>query len=1075
MQAERFPEHIAIIHDAQVITFGSLNQKANQLAHYLQSEGVKPDTPIAICMERSIDLLIGMLAILKAGGAYVPLDLAQPKERLLFILEDTKAPLLITKSAFKDKLTGFKGQLILLDKNKTQLKSYSKQNVMSSVTPNHLVYIIYTSGSTGLPKGVLIEHRSLVHYCQWFANYSQCKSQQRVDFSANYIFDMSVSVSILPLALDLTVVICEDEVKKNIVQYLDYLQTNYINLIKITPTYFKELLLEVKKSTIKLPDLHEIVLGGEALRIDDCKEWLSIYPTHQLINEYGPTETTVAVLQYKICKENVDSLGVTPPIGSHSSDYYFYILDSKQKEVPVGEVGELYIGGVCLARGYLNRVDTTKEQFIQNPFINESGARLYKSGDLCRKLLDGSFEYLGRIDNQVKICGFRIELGEIEHCLAKYPAIENVVVLAITGEKRELQLVAYYTPKNSTDSLEFNQMRNYLQHFLPEYMIPTTYIKVSSFPLTANGKLDQSALPTPQSIRDQSYKAPSSKLERILVEIWVKELGILSIGVDDNFFALGGHSLSAVRVILSIQKKLAKELSMNDIYKAPTIAKLASKLKRTKKTRKHSSLSEKQRFSSKFAFKDKIPLSDFQLMVWCSYLFEPKIKKLNVVTRKRIQGQLDMVALNLAFKSLFNKNKILCSWMERLYPAQSIQKKWSFLIEEKDLQSYTVEEYELLLLNSLENLLDFYPWKKNRPMLIARVFKIEKDTYDLQICMPHHVCDEASVAILFSDLSQLYLLHKRHRTPYKFTNNLQFIHYIAKEQALLSKNLEENICHWKSYLNEAALITFPPEHVIKNMKKERCNYSSYLKISEQVLAQLTLFCKENNLTISDTICAALGKALSNCSGHLYDKSKAVLINITKSTREDSMFDETIGCFLAPHLVKLKVSEELTLASLSRQVQQSMIDNYDYQHCPSLIKLSCINSQSNGISLSLMNGLILLLGSIYKAITRFSNNYYESFKYLSKLAGIDRKKSFIINLNIWNNFLEMDKDNEKQLFGSKVENIEMPHYDLSSMDSILDVCLMREESTNQSYVVVSSNLKPQFRELIGHEMLRILNG
>lgn len=410
-QARKFPEYVAALHGKKALTYIELNNQANQLARYLQEKGVTADTPIALCLPRSFDFLIAIIAILKAGGAYLPLDANQPEERLLFLLQDSKAPVLISKSTFSDKFTQYQGDLVLLDKEDKHISQQATDNVSAPLSSEQLAYIIYTSGSTGLPKGVLIEHHSVINYCQWLAEYTGCQPQQRIDFSSSAIFDMAVSASLAPLLLGLTVVICQDDVKKNISHYLKYLVHAQIDIIKTTPSYFKTLQHETQNNYLELPYLKSIILGGENLTATECKAWLSLYPNHVLFNEYGPTETTVAISVYRVDAHSFSDFEFNVPIGTTGPKIHCIIVNEHGTPASDGETGELLISGICLARGYLNQPKLTQQKFITLPVENK---RFYKTGDLCRKRSDGVLEYFGRQDDQVKIRGFRVEPGEIK-------------------------------------------------------------------------------------------------------------------------------------------------------------------------------------------------------------------------------------------------------------------------------------------------------------------------------------------------------------------------------------------------------------------------------------------------------------------------------------------------------------------------------------------------------------------------------------------------------------------------------------------------------------------------------------
>ncbi|MFZ4077129.1 MAG: amino acid adenylation domain-containing protein [Legionellaceae bacterium] len=1045
--AEEFPSHIAAIHEAESITNIQLNQRANQFARALQSEGVSQGSTVALCMPRSIDLLIVMLGILKAGAAYLPLDASHPKERLQFILNDSNAACLITELAFKP------------------LDSYATNNLDLPIHEDGLAYIIYTSGSTGQPKGVLIQHKGLMHYCRWFAKYSQCLPKQRIDFSSNPIFDMAVTTSMVALALNLTIVVCSDAIKHNPMLYLNHIKSNQIHLIKITPTYLCALLQQLNTTNLPLPDLQKIILGGEALRKDSCAEWLHWYPNHTLYNEYGPTETTVAVLAYAVHKDNIDSFDINIPIGlMHPS---IYVLNSDLKPVEQGQPGELFISGPGVARGYLNQPELTKKSFINHLFSPTELTRLYKTGDLCRVLPDKSIEYLGRIDSQVKIRGFRIELGEIEHCLLQHPAIIAASILALSTHTKDPQLVVYYISK-TPNIFNSNELQTHLSRYLPHYMVPSTYIEVSHLPFNENGKLDTSALPTPESLIKQGYVPASSPLEQTLVDIWKVVLGVSNLGIHDNFFELGGHSLSAARAISCIENQLNKQLTLNALYTTPTIASLALLLETLEPTAPVTLPLKKINKKSK-----NFPLSDFQLIIWISRLLEPNLKKLNVVARKRIFGKLDTLVLSQAFDIVFKKNEILRTRMKRFYPTQSIQNTWTFSLYEKNLIDLSKEACELTLTESMQSLLNYYPWHKKHPLLRAHLFYLDETTYELQIAMPHHVCDEASVHILFSDLSNIYLaLLKQQSLPQKIKSAPQFKDYIIKEQAVLTSALDQHIPYWKNYLKNANLVQFKQNHVVKNMDKKKLNYSSYIPFPEQTFETLKVFCANHQVAISDVLCAALGKALLLSSDTLHEKNNNLFITTTKSTRDNPAYDETIGCFLASYPINLELNQQHSLALMSKNVQENMMNNSPYQKCPSLIKLACIHHTSQKKSI-IINIIMSFLRYVYRMMCRFPVRYFESFKYIGALAAIDRKKSFIVLLNIWNSFLDLN-DKTSSLFGARVEDVNLDPYDLLKSNQIFDVCFLREQKSNQAFVIISSNLTPTFREKIGEEILRILS-
>lgn len=1056
--AHRFPHDIAAQKDNEKLTYGELNEKANQLAHYLRSTGLKPDMPVALCLDRSFDFLITLFAILKAGGAYLPLDASQPEERLLFLLNDSKASILITQSAFIDKFASYQGAVVLLNLNDDALNKQPKDNLIPATTSEHLAYIIYTSGSTGTPKGVLIEHRSVINYCKWFAAYTGCTRQQRIDFSANPVFDMAVTCTLVPLMLGLTVVLCDDAIRKEIQSYLHFLAKYRINIIKLTPSYFKVLLHGAKNNFINLPQLQSIILGGENLASAECQSWLELYPKHVLYNEYGPTEATVAVSTYKVSSLSCTDLGTNVPIGTAGSNMSCILLDTNNNPVPDGEIGELFIGGACLARGYLNQPHLTQQHFIT---CRET--RLYKTGDLCKKNSDGNIEYLGRIDEQVKIRGYRIEPSEIVKYMSTYPAIKEGAVLPQKDAFGEQRLIAYYIPKDRNGSLNANKLRQYLQKYLPEYMIPTVFLKIDSFPLTANGKLDKAALPLPSLGMNCQYVEPNTTLEKKLAQIWSDELGVQIIGLQDDFFDLGGHSLSAARIISKISSDLNKTVSIYDFYKAANIANLISIIKTTKKNKKKRSLR-----TPDYRQISNIPLSDFQFLLWMAHTFEPRAQKLNIVGRKRLNGRLNERALEFAFQAVLKKHEPFTYQLFKFKPAQKRKNICSFKLIVKDLTSLPVPQKERELQKSMTQLVNFYPWPKKNALVIGRLFYLNESESELQICIPHLISDDHCPDILFSELSRFYQLHNQLSLD-KITADTRFKEHIFIERSAMKMHLDEDISFWGKYLNDVGLFTFPEEHVVFDMQNKNIPYSTYSVIPEELLHNLKHFCERNHISINNALGAVVALALRNCCGTGHNKSPYTYINIIQSTRDNPIYDNTIGCFLRVEPAKIKLDEKATLTGLSQQIRNAIIDTSNYQHCSNLVTLCSISSfKPNRIE----NFLTHLVTPLYSKLLKIPSIYRKILHQCgSRIVSYKRNTQFLINLNIRGNFVE--QADKRELFGFNPKQINNTKDDLLAIDYVLEASFLRDDNQNTRYLVISANLKPEFREIIAREMIHIM--
>jgi amino acid adenylation domain-containing protein len=596
-QVERSPEAVAAVFEDKQLTYRELNRRANRLAHCLQKLGVGPDALVGICVERSLDMIVGLLAILKAGGAYVPLDPAYPKERLAFMLEDSRAKVLLTqqqlvKELFEDgrskpvlsEVEGLDPQLkvVCLDTEWEVVAQESEANPVSHALPENLAYVIYTSGSTGSPKGVVVEHASLSNYVSWFNQSPPAKDLLCLPAVTRPTFDMSLKQLFSPLLSGKSVWIVSDDVVSQPAALIEMMSAQTAVGFNAVPSLWKALLdaLDSDQQTQLKKNLSSLFLGGEQLTRQLLDRTFAALPHIEIWNFYGPTETTANATVCRVAAEGDISIG--RPIANTK----IYILDSHLQPVPVGVPGELHVGGDGLARGYLNRPELTAEKFIPNPFSDASGARLYKTGDLARYLPDGNIEFLGRIDHQVKIRGFRIELGEIETVLGKIPGIREAVVI-VHEDEADKRLVTYVVA--SQDPIPTSgELRSFLKSKLPDYMIPSTFVFLDALPLTSNGKLDRRALPAPDhhsSELKETFVAPRTPTEKTIAEIWAQTLRQELVGIHYNFFDLGGHSLLATRVISRVRQAFGIELPLRALFENPTVAGLAAQVEQLKVNR----------------------------------------------------------------------------------------------------------------------------------------------------------------------------------------------------------------------------------------------------------------------------------------------------------------------------------------------------------------------------------------------------------------------------------------------------------------------------------------------------------
>jgi len=577
-----------VVFEDQAVSYGELNRRSNQLAHYLRELGVRPDERVAICVERSLEMVVGLLAVLKAGGAYVPLDPGYPGERLQYMVEDSGPVALLTQGQY----AGIFGEAVgrvpvpVLDlaAEATPWANQPETNPEQAaigLTAAHLAYVIYTSGSTGRPKGVTIEHRQIVNYISAIRNKLGIQTGNTYGLISTFSADLGNTVLFSSLANCGALHVIPTQEAADAERFARFCWNHSIDYLKITPSHLQALLGDGGQTMgIRWQC---VVFGGETLSSELVATVHSLLPECRIYNHYGPTECTVGTLAEEVTDAGSSRRGRVIPLGRPLANTKIYVLDRHQNAVPVGGTGEIYIGGAGVARGYLRRPELTAERFVPDLFADSDGARMYRTGDLGRWRPDGTVEFLGRNDFQVKIRGFRIELGEIDVLLKKHAEVRDAVVIAHEDPSGEKRLVAYYTPVNTNcGGSEAENLRVHLAATLPEYMVPTAYVRLDKLPLTPNGKLDRKALPSPMECDAcgvRSMEEPVGEIETTLARIWGEVLKVKQVGRYDNFFKLGGNSLLIVRVITSL-RKAGLPTDLRALFATPVLAELAAEITR---------------------------------------------------------------------------------------------------------------------------------------------------------------------------------------------------------------------------------------------------------------------------------------------------------------------------------------------------------------------------------------------------------------------------------------------------------------------------------------------------------------
>jgi amino acid adenylation domain-containing protein len=575
-QVAREPDAMALVCGNQQLTYEELNVRANQLAHLLRGQGVAPDVCVGLCVDRSVEMIVGMLGILKAGGAYVPLNPDHPRERLQMQLAESNSRILITSGA-RDHSKFFGGKTIDLDRERAALETESKHNPPLITNSENRVYVIYTSGSTGVPKGVSVRHENLINYTQFMLRRLKADrplafatvSTVSADLGNTCIFPALVSGGCLH--------VIDSDVAMETDLLGEYFLKHRIDVLKIVPSHLSALI--ATQADAKILPKRYLILGGEALSWDLVQRISRVEPTCQIINHYGPTETTVGSLTFTVGDHSVSRYSSTVPIGRPIANTRCYILDRRRRPVPFGVSGELYIGGAGVASGYLNQPAETADRFISDPFAADADSRMYRTGDLVRYLADDNIEFLGRVDRQVKVRGYRVELDEIEAVLSACPGVRQAVVMLKRDHAESDRIVAYLV----SAEISQDELRATLKQKLPDYMVPSVFVFLKSLPLTANGKVDRHALPAPEdcdSALRRDFVAPRSAVEKELAGIWSNLLKVKAVGVNDNFFDLGGHSLLATQLLSRMRKEFEMEIPLRALFERPTVAGLAETIEK---------------------------------------------------------------------------------------------------------------------------------------------------------------------------------------------------------------------------------------------------------------------------------------------------------------------------------------------------------------------------------------------------------------------------------------------------------------------------------------------------------------
>ncbi len=922
-QVARTPDRPAVISGAAHLTYRGLDERANQLAHRLRQAGVSAESLVAICLERSVDLMVGVFGILKAGGAYVPLDPGQPPRRLHSILKDAGTEVVLTHEHLKERLADSGAKIICLDSESETVKHQGVPNSGTPVSNESAVYVIYTSGSTGQPKGVSICHRSAINLAQALAQviYAGAQAPLRVSVNAPLAFDSSVK-QVLQLLYGHTLYIVPEEIRPDGDALLEFIRRHRLDVVDCTPSQLR-LLLDAGLGDDSNESAPSIALvGGEAI---DEALWNSVFPRREtaFYNVYGPTECTVDATACRMTG------GSRPRIGRPVSNVQVYVLDQELMPVPVGLMGEIYIGGEGVARGYVNHPDMTADRFIPHPFSDREGARLYRTGDRGRFLPGGELECGGRVDYQVKLRGYRVELGEIEAALVEHEAVREAVVLIRELRPGDQRLVAYVVFARDNQP-QISELRHHLWQKLPEYMVPSALVPLKAFPLTRNGKIDRFSLPAPDESEADTGKLfvmPRTPVEEVVAGIWAQLFGLKQVSTQDNFFELGGHSLLATQVISRVRKVFRVEVPVRSLFESPTIAALAEQVEIEMRAGPARQFVPIERVGRE----DPLPASFAQQRLWFLHELTPGSTAYQLHVSLRIKGPLDVAVLEQTFTETTRRHEILRTTFatDEGQLVQVINAAQPFKLPLADLSDHPADnqEAEARRLMAKEGHRPFD--LRHDPVLRATLLRLAPEEHILGLTMHHIASDEWSMNVLVRELMRLYESFSEGRPSPLLPLPVQYADYaVWQRRWLQGERLEAELAYWKQQLGDGPYILNLPTDRPRPATQTARGAHEPLTFSKILIDALKALSRQEEATLFMALLAAYKTLL-----HHYAEQTSIIVGTPIADRDQIETEELIGFFINMLVMRTDLSGDPSFRELLRRVREVALGAYAHQSVP----------------------------------------------------------------------------------------------------------------------------------------------
>jgi surfactin family lipopeptide synthetase A len=918
VQVVRTPQRIAVASAEEMLSYGELDERANRLARHLQSLGVGPEVRVGVCVNRSLNMIVALLGILKAGGAYVPLDPQYPRPRLNFMLDDAQVGVLLSEGRLDDEIECEGIEVVHLDSLLAGLaaaETGSEVDRVKKASSSNMAYVIYTSGSTGKPKGVAIEHRSAVAMIDW-GRKTFSGELAAVLASTSICFDLSVFEIFVPLSVGGKVIVTEDALS-----LVELPNAEDVTLINTVPSAMREL---VRQRAVPR-SVRAVNLAGEALKRTLVEEIYEQETIHDVYNLYGPSEDTTYSTFAKMEKGGRGE----PVIGRPISNTQVYLLDGRMNLVPVGVGGELCLSGAGLGRGYLMRPELTAERFIPNPFSEEEGGRLYKTGDLARYLRDGEIDYLGRIDHQVKIRGFRIELGEIESVLEQHPAIDKSVVIAREEKSGDKRVVAYIVERREQRAA-VSELRSYLRERLPEYMIPSMLVKLESIPLTSTGKVDRRALPEPAQMREEQWEemvTPGSPLEEVIAAIWGEVLGIERIDINENFFELGGHSLLAAQIVSRMRQALELEIPLRWIFERPTIREIAGVVEaemRGDGGKEAPALRPVPRGG-------ELPLSFSQQRLWLLDQLEPGNPAYNMTSAVKMRGRLEVGELERSLNRVIERHESLRTNFrnEGGRPHQVIKAEKRLKVGVVDLrwigEERREEELNRLTREHARRAFDL----SEGELLRVRVLRVADEEHRLLLAMHHIISDGWSMRVFIREATSLYAEEVTGRKAELADLRIQYADYSGwQKEWFQGEVLEKEMRYWREQLaGSAEVLELPADRSRVTNRRYSGGHQSLL-LPMELSRRLKELSRQENSTLFMTLLSAFKILIYRYSGQ-----NDIIIGSPISGRDRIETEGLIGCFINTLVLRTILSHELSFLDVLSRVRETTLGAYSHQGLP----------------------------------------------------------------------------------------------------------------------------------------------